>query len=209
MNIISHRGYWKSSSEKNTSIAFERSFSLRFGTETDIRDLEGDLVISHDIAGKDALTAEAFFSTYKKYDTASLTLALNIKADGLQVLLLQLLEQHGIKNYFVFDMSIPDTMGYIKNGIRFFSRQSEYEMQPAFYPACAGIWLDAFHDTWYSTKVIKDHLQNKKQVALVSPELHGRGHISLWEQLRKDGIHHSDDVILCTDIPEDAGKFFQ
>ena len=39
MMILSHRGYWK---EKNLPIAFERSFSLGFGTETDYK---GELVI--------------------------------------------------------------------------------------------------------------------------------------------------------------------
>lgn len=35
MIILSHRGYWKETHEKNLPIAFERSFSLGFGTETD------------------------------------------------------------------------------------------------------------------------------------------------------------------------------
>ena len=39
MQVISHRGYWKAASEKNTQTAFKRSFSLGYGTETDVRDL--------------------------------------------------------------------------------------------------------------------------------------------------------------------------
>jgi len=51
MKILSHRGYWKTVSEKNTpAAAFERSFSPRFGTETDIRDYAGGLVFPHDTA---------------------------------------------------------------------------------------------------------------------------------------------------------------
>jgi len=41
MLVISHRGYWKELAEKNRPIAFERSFALGFGTETDIRDYKG------------------------------------------------------------------------------------------------------------------------------------------------------------------------
>ena len=49
MQIISHRGFWKSKNEQNTIISFQRSFENGFGIETDIRDLNGKLVISHDI----------------------------------------------------------------------------------------------------------------------------------------------------------------
>ena len=53
IEVISHRGYWKTPEERNAPVAFERSFSLGFGTETDVRDCVRDgvseLVISHDI----------------------------------------------------------------------------------------------------------------------------------------------------------------
>ena len=49
MRIISHRGYWKQEIEKNSDIAFHRSFRLNIGTETDFRDYKGELVISHDV----------------------------------------------------------------------------------------------------------------------------------------------------------------
>jgi hypothetical protein len=66
--------------------AFDRSFSLEFGTETDLRDMGGELVISHDPALEGALSAETFFSAYNQ-SALDLPLALNIKADGLQKLL--------------------------------------------------------------------------------------------------------------------------
>ena len=49
MIILSHRGYWKSEKERNQEVAFHRSFDLGYGTETDIRDIQGKLVISHDM----------------------------------------------------------------------------------------------------------------------------------------------------------------
>ncbi|MXV17470.1 hypothetical protein GS398_19380 [Pedobacter sp. HMF7056] len=207
MIIISHRGYWKSDAEKNRWEAFDRSFSLGYGTETDLRDHRESLVISHDMANESAITADAFFEratgTYP-----SLPLALNIKADGLQAALRVLLDQYAITDYFVFDMSIPDTLGYIRAGIRFFSRQSEYEPQPAFYEECAGIWLDAFQSVWYDAAVIEAHAANGKSVAIVSPELHKREPLELWKLLKNSGLHHSEKVILCTDLPEDATHFF-
>ena len=67
MIILSHRGYWKINSEKNCTPSFDRSFSLGFGTETDVRDYKGKLVISHDIADEKSIPVEDFFKIYKKY----------------------------------------------------------------------------------------------------------------------------------------------
>ena len=98
MQILSHRGYWKSEKEKNTHGAFERSFSMGFGTETDIRDYKGELVISHDIADEKSVKLEDFFRIYNDFNK-SLPLALNIKADGLQLKLKSLLVEYDIENY--------------------------------------------------------------------------------------------------------------
>jgi len=207
MQIISHRGYWKNTEEKNSATAFDRSFSLDFGTETDFRDYLEDIVISHDIANSTSILASKFCEIFNQYNP-KLPLALNIKSDGLQTKLKAILKRYSIANYFVFDMSIPDTIGYIDNGIPFYSRQSEYEPQPAFYESCAGIWLDAFIGRWYDTNLIKQHLNNGKQVAIVSFDLHKRDHLPLWQYLKENELHTIDEIILCTDIPEDAITFF-
>lgn len=208
MQIISHRGYWKSVEEKNIAVAFKRSFSLGFGTETDLRDYKGEIVISHDIANEYCISLKEFFSLYNEYESKPL-LALNIKADGLQQKLKEALEKHNINNYFVFDMSIPDTIGYMNHGINFFSRQSEYELEPVFYEKCTGIWLDAFKGTWYDFDLIKEHIAKGKQVAIVSSDLHKRDVSELWPLLKKNNIHLQEGVILCTDIPEEATNFFK
>lgn len=207
MEVISHRGNWKKPSEKNTYLSFESSFSLGFGTETDFRDYLDEIVISHDIPTNETLKAETFFDCYNNFNITS-SLALNIKADGLQQNIKTLLEKKSINNYFVFDMSIPDTIGYIDQKIKFFSRQSEYELQPAFYETCNGIWLDAFESEWYDSSLIKEHLGNDKKVAIVSPELHNRQHILFWEYLKSEKIDLEKNVILCTDFPEEAMKYF-
>jgi hypothetical protein len=208
MQIISHRGYWKTPSEKNGLTAFERSFSLGFGTETDFRDYNGQVVISHDVVNISVPSLEQFFEIYKQY-SGDFPLAMNIKADGLQKLLKEAIVRFDVNNYFVFDMSVPDTLGYIDFGIDFFSRQSEYEPQPAFYDQCSGIWLDAFTDIWYDSGLILNHISKGKQVAIVSSELHKRAHIKLWEFIKANGLYKISQVILCTDLPEDAKHYFE
>ncbi len=208
MKILSHRGYWKTPAEKNALSAFERSFSLNFGTETDLRDHRGQVVISHDMPGNDdVMDLETFFSLLPNSND-HLPLALNIKADGLASLIKPLLHQRNIKNYFFFDMSIPDMLSYLKNDLRVFSRVSEYEPIPAFYNKVAGIWLDAFEDIWYSSELIHHFLASKKEVCLVSPELHGRDHLTLWTILKNAELHQEINLMLCTDFPEEAEIFF-
>lgn len=208
MEIISHRGYWNNIGEKNLLTAFTRSFNLNFGTETDLRDLNGEIVISHDIPNNNAIKLSTFFDIYKKFGNSK-TLALNIKSDGLQKILKLALDHFKITNYFVFDMSIPDTIGYQNENLNFFSRQSEYEPNPVFYDKCNGIWLDAFGHIWYKNELILEHLKNKKRVAIVSPELHKREYFEFWGKLKYDNIHLMKGVILCTDFPETAKEYFK
>jgi glycerophosphoryl diester phosphodiesterase len=207
--VLSHRGYWKEIDEKNLSIAFERSFSLGFGTETDIRDYQGELVISHDIADEKCISVQEMLDIYNRYDN-SLPLALNIKADGLQVKLKELLKEYKISNYFVFDMSVPDGLQYLKQDIKAFTRESEYEKIPSFYNDACGIWLDEFKGHWIDKEVIQKHIENNKQICIVSPDLHKREYKEEWQhykEIEKElGI---DNLMICTDFPEEVKEFFR
>lgn len=207
MKIISHRGYWKNFEENNQQISFSRSFEFGYGTETDIRDYQGGLVISHDIPNENSMTMIEFLELYTEYKN-QFVLALNIKADGLQRIMSELLEKYKITNYFLFDMSIPDTIPYIKMGFNVFCRQSEYELNVPFYNEIKGIWLDAFEKIWYSPELVKEHLINGKQVCIVSSELHKRDHLNHWLYLKSFNYHHDDNLILCTDYPEEAEIYF-
>jgi glycerophosphoryl diester phosphodiesterase len=82
LKIISHRGYWINQSEKNSAIAFSRALEYGFGIETDLRDLNGQLVVSHDIPVYGAMKIEEFIDLYKM-KPVSAPIALNIKSDGL------------------------------------------------------------------------------------------------------------------------------
>ena len=208
MEIISHRGYWKKLDEKNLPVSFFRSFQLGFGVETDIRDYKGELVISHDIPDSKSMLLTDFFEINKETN-CDRKLALNIKADGLYCLVADKIGAFGITNYFVFDMSVPDTLDYAKKRLPFFSRQSEYEPVPILYNETSGIWLDAFNYEWYNDKTIKDHLEKGKSVAIVSSEIHNRDQLVLWDWIRKTHLHKLSQLILCTDFPEEAVSFFK
>jgi hypothetical protein len=133
-------------------------------------------------------------------------LALNIKADGLRRQLADALERFGIVNYFVFDMSIPDTLHYARAGDSFAIRRSEYESDESLYAQAGWVWLDAFNADWCDNAQIKRWLADGKRVAIVSSELHGRPHEALWAKLMPIQADHN--LYLCTDFVEQAMECF-
>ena len=206
--FLSHRGLWKTKAEQNSLAAFKHSFEQGFGCELDIRTQNGQLVISHDVPTQSCLTLEELFQTYNTINQ-NVPIAINIKADGLQQLLKEQIEKYAITNYFVFDMSIPDTLGYQKHQLKYFTRQSEYEPQPIFYDQAEGVWLDCFNSDWWTVEDVEKHLQHNKFVVLVSPELHKREYQQAWETWRTiERELNTDKLMLCTDFPQQAQEFF-
>lgn len=207
MRIISHRGYWRSRGERNAPVAFDRSFALGFGTETDLRDADGRLVIAHDppAPGAAALPAARVLAMHRAM-APDTPLALNVKADGLQDLLVRALEEHAVRDAFVFDMSVPDMRGWLAAGVPVFTRQSEIEPEPVLYREAAGVWLDAFAEEWWEPGLVRAHLEAGKRVCIVSPELHGREHRRVWDVLAGSDLAACDALLLCTDHPEDARR---
>ncbi len=82
MIILAHRGCWRENSEKNTRAAFLRAFEAGYGIETDVRDLDGELVVSHDPARRGAMRWGELLDLYVEHGAPG-QLAINIKADGL------------------------------------------------------------------------------------------------------------------------------
>lgn len=203
MKILSHRGCWKTPQEKNTVEAFERSFKLGFGTETDVRDHGGNLLISHDMPNGFEMQLEEFLDIFRDRD---FPLAINIKADGLAEKINIIFKNKNIKNWFVFDMSIPDTRSHFAIGNPVFVRMSEFELSPPWIDIADGIWLDSFEAIWYDTDFIKGLLNKNKQVCIVSSELHKINESEQWRIIKP--LTHFENLMICTDKPEEAKKYF-
>lgn len=211
-NVIAHRGYWLELSEKNSVAAFERAVAHGFGIETDFRDLDGELVISHDMPRRgEVISAADFFALCAVPPDWRGILALNVKADGLQRPMREALEQAGLAlpHNFVFDMSVPDMLGYAKLGMPLYTRQSEYEHEPSMLEQAQGIWIDNFSGNFDQVEQATRWLTQGYKVAFVSPELHGRAHHSSWNAIGQAGLHRDNRFSICTDLPVDALNFFQ
>jgi len=206
MKIIAHRGMWSKPQEKNTLAAFKRALEDGFGIEADFRDHDGRLVISHDLPDKNSLDAEIFFDLCNQYPHVD-PHAINVKSDGLQALLASYLWGWTSKQYFIFDMSIPDALGYLRSQLNVFTRISEYEVYQDFGGKTKGVWVDGFQGEWHSPELLQSYLDAGQSLAIVSPEIHGRNHQSSWNMIKS--IDNPDfSLMLCTDLPLEARKYF-
>lgn len=204
MQILAHRGWWLDPAEKNTEAAFARAFASGYGVETDIRDHDGELVIAHDMPrGAGHMSFAAFLDLHKAHGQPGL-LALNIKADGLHAPLADALARTD-PHFFLFDMAVPDVLGYLARNVLCFTRHSEIEPVPAFYAQSSGVWMDCFERDWIEYADVQAHLDADKQVALVSPELHRRPHAEVWARWAR---WPRQDFLLCTDFPGEAAAHF-
>lgn len=211
IEVLSHRGYWKTPEEKNSVEAFVRSFSLGFGTETDVRDSQADgapsIVISHDIPRGGEISFAELLRIAKQH--GSPLLALNIKADGLHDMLAEVLLSEGYSNYFLFDASVPDLIQGVKRKMVSFTRLSEYEREASLYddPGVTGVWIDNFlPGRWYDVALIERILADGKSATLVAPDLHGRHdeYEPFLQWLVSSGLNERDGLSVCTDFPERA-----
>lgn len=198
--IIAHRGYWKSHDEKNKAIAFKRAFDNGFGIETDLRDVKGNIVISHDMPTGNEMTFEDLLIML---DGRNLPLALNIKADGMAGKIKQMLEKYQVDNYFTFDMSTPEMVYQCRLGLKIFTGLSELVPNPIMLDKAEGVWLDSFYSDWFSEKEILNILNANKKICIVSPELHNREYRTIWKKYK-----NINRLMICTDYPNKAKEYF-
>jgi hypothetical protein len=116
--------------------------------------------------------------------------------------------RYRVENYFVFDMSVPDSLHYLRAGVPVFVRLSEYEGDSSLLGRAAGVWLDSFEGEWWTLDTVRSLHAQGKTVAIVSPELHKRPHEALWQTLK--GLERDiwDKLMLCTDFPDAASETF-
>jgi hypothetical protein len=204
---LAHRGLWAEADERNTLAAFRAAFAHGWGVELDVRDLDGALVISHDPPAAGALQFGPVVDAFREAGCPG-QLAINVKADGLEAMIAGTLRDVDPARWFAFDMSVPDALRYARAGLPYFSRHSDVEPEPALYEDSCGVWLDDFAGGFVSEARIAAHVEAGKHVAVVSPELHGRDHVSAWDQWRRWPVWASPLVHLCTDHPTQAEEVF-
>jgi glycerophosphoryl diester phosphodiesterase len=193
--IYAHRGFWAESEtfprlQKNSVEAFDRAQDFRFCIETDIRDYQGRVVISHD-----PVLAEKNLIDLKVLKNFEQDVALNIKADGL----LSLFNFSNFPdNYFFFDGSIPEMQQYKSRNLKIATRVSDIEQISATSNL---LWVDYFvNNLWFET--FSALMISEKNYIFVSPELHNDPYLNFWNYM-KPILVKNPNVKICTDFPLD------
>jgi len=177
-----------------------KNTSKEFGIEIDIRSYKGQLILHHDpfIKGE-------YFSEWIKYYKHG-TLILNVKEEGLENKILDILSINKINSFFFLDQSFPFIIKTLRNGEdRIALRVSEFEsIETALNlkNKTQWIWVDMFSRFPLSKYEYKKLKEAKFKLCLVSPELQKLNHIkinNLKSYLEEENI--SLDAV-CTKIPE-------
>jgi hypothetical protein len=207
MRILCHRGFWKARIEQNRPASFVHAYRSGFGAETEVRDCNGVLVVSEGPASSESPTLEDIVIVYKNHG-AGMPLALDVRADGLQPLISDLLRVHKSDDIFFFNLTVPEMDIYLSAGLNVFTRQSDIENEPALLRECKGVWLDTLRGDWGQHAEVEKALTAGKQVCLASPEIRKRPHEAFWNEVKTWRTVGSRDLMLCTDQPEEAKAFF-
>lgn len=212
-SILAHRGLWSKDFPPNSKAAIKNAIARGYGLETDLRDYNGRIVVSHDptLPNIEHLNLTDMLTILIDSNSMS-RVALNIKSDGLARTIAAQISEYPkdlLDSLFCFDMSIPDTMAYLDmDFMSVYMRLSEYEPSLSLLEASSGVWVDNFSGSYPQVKTCKDILSRGKRCTIVSSELHGRNHETLWNEIKFERLHQNDSLELCTDFPDDAYQFF-
>jgi len=199
--LLAHRGFWtlgaKPHLKKNSRFAVEQALRSGFGLEIDIRDHMGEIVVSHDVPGQEAYPLP--IDLLAQFEAP---IAFNVKSDGLTSAFPEFFSDFSNGNNFFFDMSFPEKRRYELRGLPSAARVSEFE-NPSI-SSSSWCWLDAWDSEWYlkdEAAILRGLLSRGLNVAIVSPELHGRDETEAWQHISPI-LHDFANAHLCTDFPD-------
>lgn len=142
-----------------------------YGVEVDIRPFGKKLILQHE----PFVDGESFKTFLKNFSHKFIVL--NIKSEGIENEVIELMDKYNINNYFLLDVSFPFIIKLIKDGIsRIALRFSEYESIETCLKLkgrVEWIWADNFSKLPLNNSVIRK-LKKYFKVCIVSPELVGR-----------------------------------
>ena len=179
MEYIAHR--------INTLIELKK-IPREYGVELDLRDYGERIILQHD-PFKDGEDFELFLKQYNHG-----TMILNIKSEGIELRVLELIKRYNINNYFFLDSSFPMinflTINGEKNIALRFSELEGLDTICSMSKKVRWVWVDCFSKLSITKKSYKILKENKFKICLVSPELQNQENkLETYKlQLQKEGI---------------------
>lgn len=223
INVLAHRGNIEGPESKleNTAAKCRGAMAAGFGLEIDLRrSALGEFYISHDPAPPTSDSRlEKFEPMFRKH--SDLVVAVNVKELGYEEELARLMEQgvFGRRSfYFDFEFLEPQDRGRSQRKIlsslggaanRLAGRLSDRgdDIEHCLSIPAEVVWADEFDSLWLKAEHIEILRKNRRQVYVISPELHGfstEERYERWADFREWGVDG-----ICTDYSLEAKLFFQ
>lgn len=143
---------------------------IQYGVEVDIRDYGNELILRHDPYGKEGVE----FDEYLKHFQHSFII-LNIKSEGIEWKVLDLLKKYNIKKYFFLDSSFPMIYKLLQKGENNIAiRYSEYEGLDTLRKLKNNslfLWVDCFNEFPLTICDFNEIQDMQIKICYVSPEL--------------------------------------
>ena len=184
----------------NTSAELEQ-VPVDYGVEIDIRSDNKRLYLHHDPFTQ----GESFEDWLKNYKHSFLIL--NVKEEGLEIRILELLAEYKIKNYFFLDQSFPFIVKHANLLDRNSAiRISEFELVESALKSSSiakWVWVDCFTIFPINSN---DYKRLKEEggfkICIVSPELQGKNNQSEITNFRAniEKLNITGDAV-CTKFP--------
>jgi len=176
--------------------------STEFGAEVDIRSTNESLICAHDAFQK----ADLFEDWIKEYKHD--LLILNIKEEGIESRVIEIVREKGVKDFFLLDVTFPFTVKLANLGIKQIAyRVSDLEsldIEKFDQTNLQWIWLDAFSYFPFDEleKIQELRKRSDLKVCLVSPELHMMRDQNITTKILND-IQKTDFIFdaICTKKP--------
>lgn len=178
-----------------------KNIHITHGVELDLRAF-GDRIVVHHDAFSDAVDFEDWLKCYKHS-----FVVLNIKEEGIENIVRELVSKYHVHDYFMLDLSFPAMIRMIRTGEkRVAIRVSHYESVDCALSLAGKIdwvWLDLFHDHFPIDRSQYHLLQKARyKICLVSPELHGRNRQSITTVQNYLVMNQLTMDAVCTKHPE-------
>jgi hypothetical protein len=143
-----------------------------YGVEIDVRNMGRKLILNHEPYE----TGESFEEFCKNFRHAFIII--NIKTEGIEEAICEVIEKYGIKDYFWLDLTFPSIVKMVERGEKNIAvRFSEYEPVKSCL-ALAGmvkwVWVDTFTKLPLDKAIYKKLKDAGFKICLVCPERWGR-----------------------------------
>ncbi len=175
-----------------------------YGIEIDLRSQNGEIILSHDPYPKDSIRLVDWLKFYRHNN-----LVLNVKEEGLEQKVLELMDLFAIQEFFFLDQSFPFMIKTLKSGeskvaMRFSDHESFDNILKILnlkFPQPSWVWVDSFSGDWSHLSDLETIKSLGFKACLASPELHGRN-LELELKVIKEFIENHPFEAVCTKLPE-------